>query len=84
MTKTEMYPGLHQRWGYADVRPGAHTFWWLMESPNKDKPLIMWLQGGPGGSSTGIGNFIEVGPWNPDLMVQWPPATLYLRVTDIR
>jgi len=27
----------------------------------------MWLQGGPGGSSSGFGNFFEVGPWNLDL-----------------
>jgi len=59
--------GLRQRWGFHEVRPQAHTFWWLMDSPNKNKPLVMWLQGGPGGSSTAFGNFVEVGPWNLDL-----------------
>jgi len=59
--------GLRQRWGFVNVRPQAHTFWWLHESPNKNKPLVMWLQGGPGGDSTGFGNFVEVGPWNLDL-----------------
>ena len=61
--------GLRQRWGFHEVRPQAHTFWWLMDSPNKNKPLVMWLQGGPGGSSTAFGNFVEVGPWNLDLKV---------------
>lgn len=59
--------GLTQRWGFVNVRPRANMFWWLLDSPNKNKPLVMWLQGGPGGSSTGFGNFVEVGPWNLDL-----------------
>jgi serine carboxypeptidase 1 len=49
-----------------DVRPGAHMFWWLYGStattPRASTPIILWLQGGPGGSSTGIGNFGEFGP----------------------
>ena len=34
-------------WGYVDVRPGAHMFWWLYgcTDPLRDtKPLVMWLQ----------------------------------------
>ena len=31
------------------------------------KPLVMWLQGGPGGSSTGYGNFEEIGPLDLNL-----------------
>ncbi|XP_058799507.1 uncharacterized protein LOC131668992 [Phymastichus coffea] len=60
-------PG-NQEWGYVTVRPKAHMFWWLYyTTANADfkyetKPLIIWLQGGPGGSSTGIGNFQEIGP----------------------
>jgi len=55
-----------QDWGYVDVRPGAHMFWWLhYTSANvnhyTDRPLIIWLQGGPGKSSTGYGNFEELG-----------------------
>lgn len=55
-------PG-EQDWGYAEVRPGAHVFWWLYYSTAtdviapEDKPLVIWLQGGPGASGTG--NFKE-------------------------
>jgi len=72
--------GLRQRWGFTTIRPKAHTFWWLMDSPNKNKPLIMWLQGGPGGSSSGFGNFVEVGPWNLDLQ---PNVASWLNDTNL-
>jgi serine carboxypeptidase 1 len=54
-------------WGYVTVRPGAHSFWWLYgantsSAPRETLPLILWLQGGPGASSTGYGNFAEMGP----------------------
>ncbi|KAK0160525.1 hypothetical protein PV328_007927 [Microctonus aethiopoides] len=61
----------NQDWGYVTVRPSAHMFWWLyyVNPPNKfvdynvfDKPLVIWLQGGPGSPSTGFGNFEEIGP----------------------
>lgn len=32
-----------------------------------ERPLIIWLQGGPGASSTGYGNFAELGPLDLDL-----------------
>lgn len=62
-----------EQWGYMDVRPGAHMFWWLYNSPEAapgeltgeaeaTTPLIMWLQGGPGASGAGYGNFEEIGP----------------------
>lgn len=59
-------PG-EQDWGYVDVRPGAHMFYWLYYttanvSSYTERPLAIWLQGGPGGSSTGTGNFLELGP----------------------
>lgn len=47
-------------------------FWWLylttadVES-KYDRPLVIWLQGGPGASSTGYGNFEEIGPLDMDL-----------------
>jgi len=35
-------------WGYVDVRPGAHMFYWLYHSYHPDgylqRPLIIWLQ----------------------------------------
>lgn len=59
-------PGL-QDWGHITVRPGAHMFWWLYYTTanvvtHVDRPLVIWLQGGPGASSTGYGNFEELGP----------------------
>ncbi|KAK7929714.1 hypothetical protein WMY93_006109 [Mugilogobius chulae] len=61
-----------EKWSYVTVRDGAHMFWWLYyaDSPSadyKDLPLVMWLQGGPGGSGTGFGNFEEIGPLDRDL-----------------
>ncbi|TKR69490.1 hypothetical protein L596_021642 [Steinernema carpocapsae] len=50
-------------WGYVDVRSGAHSFWWLYAAqPANNRPLILWLQGGPGASSSGFGNIEEIGP----------------------
>ena len=31
------------------------------------KPLVLWLQGGPGASSSGYGNFAEIGPLDVSL-----------------
>ncbi|KAJ8667658.1 hypothetical protein QAD02_009321 [Eretmocerus hayati] len=65
-------PG-EQEWGYVDVRPGAHMFCWLYYTTNTavsnyyDKPLLIWIQGGPGSSSTGFGNFGELGPLDEHL-----------------
>jgi len=47
-------PG-EQDWGYVDVREGAHMFYWLFYttanvSSYTERPLVLWLQGGPGGS----------------------------------
>lgn len=44
-------------------------FYWLFYANNtsikkaKQLPIVIWLQGGPGGSSTGYGNFDELGPY---------------------
>ncbi|XP_030875052.1 retinoid-inducible serine carboxypeptidase [Leptonychotes weddellii] len=59
-------------WDYVTIRKDAHMFWWLYYATNPCKnfselPLVMWLQGGPGGSSTGFGNFKEIGPLDSDL-----------------
>lgn len=42
-------------------------FYWLYYTTASvpsfyDRPLVIWLQGGPGASSTGYGNFEELGP----------------------
>lgn len=48
-----------QEWGFAEVRPGAHMFWWLYRATDPaavadpNTPLLIWLQGGPGASGTG-------------------------------
>ncbi len=43
-----------QDWDFVNVREGASLFWWLhytiadgLKNPT-DRPLILWLQGGPG------------------------------------
>ncbi|KAG0711957.1 Retinoid-inducible serine carboxypeptidase [Chionoecetes opilio] len=55
-----------ETWGYVSVRNGAHMFFWLYYTTGTTdythRPLVVWLQGGPGASSTGIGNFLEIGP----------------------
>ncbi|OWF39721.1 Retinoid-inducible serine carboxypeptidase [Mizuhopecten yessoensis] len=57
-------------------------FYWLYESPTPgtNVPLIMWLQGGPGGSSTGFGNFKEIGPLDVD---QKPRNTTWLSAASL-
>lgn len=42
-------------------------FWWMHFTKADvndftERPLILWLQGGPGSSSTGYGNFEILGP----------------------
>ncbi|XP_068140357.1 retinoid-inducible serine carboxypeptidase-like [Drosophila tropicalis] len=59
-------PGEHH-WDYVEVREGAHMFYWLYYTTANvtyytERPLVIWLQGGPGGPSTGFGNFYELGP----------------------
>lgn len=84
LKKNEGY-GLEE-WGYVEVRPKAHMFWWLYKSPyrvdhpNKPWPIILWLQGGPGASGTGIGNFQEVGPLDTNLM---PRNSTWLKKADL-
>ncbi|KAI4469131.1 serine protease family s10 serine carboxypeptidase [Holotrichia oblita] len=61
---------VRQDWGYVDVRANAHMFWWLYYttattvSHYSERPLIIWLQGGPGMAASGYGNFLEIGPYN--------------------
>ncbi|XDV12891.1 hypothetical protein PO909_001441 [Leuciscus waleckii] len=74
-----------ESWGYVDVRDGAHMFWWLYYANSssasyKELPLVMWLQGGPGGSSCGFGNFEEIGPLDRDLKLR---ETSWVRASSV-
>ncbi|CAM0951704.1 unnamed protein product [Alopecurus aequalis] len=58
--------------GYVTVseQHGRALFYYFVESPYEaaSKPLVLWLNGGPGCSSLGAGAFQELGPFrvNPD------------------
>ncbi|GMY25031.1 serine carboxypeptidase-like 51 [Fagus crenata] len=75
-----------EHWGYVEVRPKAHMFWWhytspfRVEDPSKPWPILLWLQGGPGGSGVGIGNFLEIGPLDGKLE---PRNLTWLRKADL-
>lgn len=63
-------PG-EQDWGYITVRPEAHMFYWLYYNERTtEQPLVIWLQGGPGASSTGYGNFEEIGIVDTNLNIR--------------
>ncbi|XP_065869170.1 serine carboxypeptidase-like 51 [Euphorbia lathyris] len=80
------YQDQSEDWGYVEVRPKAHMFWWLyrspyrVENPAKPWPIILWLQGGPGASGVGIGNFEEVGPLDLNLK---PRNSTWLKLADL-
>ena len=46
-----------------DAEHGSHTYAWYFPALNRDPgaPLLLWLQGGPGGAST-FGALNEIGP----------------------
>ncbi|XP_076337420.1 retinoid-inducible serine carboxypeptidase-like [Tachypleus tridentatus] len=72
-------------WGYVNVRTDAYMFWWLYyaESPKENynkSPLVLWLQGGPGASSCGYGNFMELGPLDVNLK---PRNTTWVKNTNV-
>ncbi|KAI6685230.1 hypothetical protein NL676_031143 [Syzygium grande] len=75
-----------EEWGYVEVRPKAQMFWWLYRSPNrvddpsKPWPVLLWLQGGPGASGVGMGNFEEIGPLDTNLK---PRKSTWLQKADL-
>uniref|UniRef100_A0A0A8ZRD4 Carboxypeptidase n=1 Tax=Arundo donax TaxID=35708 RepID=A0A0A8ZRD4_ARUDO len=79
-------PDGSEEWGYVQVRPKAHMFWWLYRSPQRVDngttpwPTVLWLQGGPGMSGVGYGNFMEIGPLDDDLK---PRGTTWLAKADL-
>ncbi|XP_075879793.1 retinoid-inducible serine carboxypeptidase [Nelusetta ayraudi] len=78
-------PAGSEVWDYVEVRDGAHMFWWLYYAESQtahyqDLPLVMWLQGGPGGSGSGFGNFEEIGPLDRDLK---PRKTSWVQAASV-
>uniref|UniRef100_A0A8D0GM67 Carboxypeptidase n=1 Tax=Sphenodon punctatus TaxID=8508 RepID=A0A8D0GM67_SPHPU len=83
LTKQQREP--KQAWGYVPVRSNTSMFWWLYYANNSAKnftelPLILWLQGGPGGSGCGFGNFEEIGPLDKDLK---PRRTTWVQAASV-
>ncbi|KAK8471181.1 hypothetical protein PHAVU_003G155400 [Phaseolus vulgaris] len=64
--------------GYVSVNEqhGRALFYWLTESPSspQNKPLVLWLNGGPGCSSVAYGASEEIGPFR----VNQTGSSLYL------
>uniref|UniRef100_A0A251SPX9 Carboxypeptidase n=1 Tax=Helianthus annuus TaxID=4232 RepID=A0A251SPX9_HELAN len=75
-----------EKWGYIPVRPKAQMFWWYYRSPFRTQdpnnlwPIILWLQGGPGSSGVGFGNFKEIGPLDTFLN---PRNSTWLKKADL-
>lgn len=66
--------------GYVTVneQAGRALFYWLIESPESqnpdERPLLLWLNGGPGCSSIAYGAAEEIGPFH----INADGKTLYL------
>ncbi|XP_059666102.1 serine carboxypeptidase-like 27 isoform X2 [Cornus florida] len=72
--------GFAQYSGYVTVHQeaGRALFYWLIESPKsrrpESRPLLLWLNGGPGCSSVAYGAAEEIGPFR----IRSDGKTLYL------
>ncbi|KAI3848386.1 hypothetical protein MKW98_005766 [Papaver atlanticum] len=64
--------------GYVTVNEdaGRNFFYWFVEATTEpsSKPLVLWLNGGPGCSSVGYGEAMEIGPFR----VKEDGKTIYL------
>ncbi|KAL5730146.1 Serine carboxypeptidase-like 31 [Ranunculus cassubicifolius] len=62
--------GFHHYAGYltVDEKNGRALFYWFYEASDRpnEKPLVLWLNGGPGCSSVGYGATQEIGPFIVD------------------
>ncbi|CAO2829666.1 unnamed protein product [Amaranthus hypochondriacus] len=53
--------------GYVEINNHKSLFYYFVEAESDplSKPLVLWLNGGPGCSSLGVGAFSENGPFRP-------------------
>ncbi|CAA0807557.1 Serine carboxypeptidase-like 40 [Striga hermonthica] len=69
-----------------DAEAGRALFYYFVEAENPtSKPLVLWLNGGPGCSSVGYGAFTELGPFrvNPDGKTLWHNKNSWNNVANV-